>query len=269
MAKAKLSQILPSVRDSQHLELSDDIANALIEMASTATMPADLPPEQRQESLAAIFAPNKARQAAEFYVSEKRHEIKLPDFRKMVNRKSKGSLAALVAELASRLDNDSTPPFAQMRSLFCTGDPTTDGFDKSSDGEDDEPVTHETDEAYDTSSDPEDEWSATYSPAVVKAALDRWLELLDGLYVHAGGGAAPGRSPNEAENKFVDLLASYWQSELKLPLSSGRGVQPGSDDHDQQGPFANFVRKAAEIIPEQYRPYSWDRAIRSNTGKKA
>jgi hypothetical protein len=268
MAKAKLTQILPSVRRSQRLRAPPGWADELTQIVNLANPPssqsANPPEEDLPESFDVILVDVKAKLFAEHYVSEKENETPMKAFRRTVNRKAKGSIAAAVYQLLQHLADENQPPFAQMRSLFCTADATTDGFDKSS-SEDNEVFDTETEDPFDAGKQlPEHQWSIKYSPLVVKEILARWLDLMDTIYIDTG----TGRPPDTAENRFVFLLADYWKNNLRLPLVSGRGVQPGSDRHDQQGPFANFVRKAAEIIPPEYRPETWDYAIRKNVGKK-
>jgi hypothetical protein len=282
--KSKLTQVLPNAGRMPNLPVSRELAAQLIEIAAAAMRAAgkDMSTEFGDEPLVAILAPAKAQRAAEFYVRVKVHETPLPDFRKMLDRKNKGSLAAAAVQLLTLLGSDNEePPFAQMRQLFCAADPLVDGLDASTDEAeqtDDTAPDVLSVEQYDNEDDlPEGIWRANYSPEIVRKALVQWLALMDDLYERSGGGkSAPGRSPIDAEVNFVSWLATYWTRELGLPLSSGRGGTPvhaggpdGHDLHDQQGSFANFVRKSAEIIPMDWRPKSWDRAIRQNLPKRA
>lgn len=263
MRKPKLAQILPSIRFGPTLTVDRKLATALIEIVDLALVKNKTPERAMAKnvnlensfgqsgnhdiSLHAL-APGRALRAAEFFVSSKEHEIPLPAFRQMLDRREKGSLPAVAAQLLGLLKNDVQPPFAQMRRLFLSKDPTENDFDKT-----------EADDG------PENVWMAQYSPEVMKSHLTQWLRLMDELYRRAGGGSsAPGPSPIEAEVAFVGWLVGYWQGELGLPLSSGRGDPPDGNKHDQQGLFAHFVRTAAEIIPPEFRPHSWDHAIRKN-----
>jgi hypothetical protein len=263
MSKPKVTQILPSIRFGPTLTVDRKLATALIEIVDLAlvkngtperAMAKNVNPENRfgqsgnHDISPHALAPGRALRAAEFFVSSKEHEIPPPVFRRMLDRQKQGSLPAVAAQLLGLLENDVQPPFAQMRALFLSSDPAVNNFDKT-----------EADDG------PEKIWMAQYSSEVMKSHLTQWLRLMDELYKRAGGGSsAPGPSPIEAEVAFVGWLVGYWQGELGLPLSSGRGTPPDDNKHDQQGSFADFVRKAAEIIPPEFRPHSWDHAIRKN-----
>jgi len=270
--KAKLTQILPSVRYMPKLSVKPKLAEALIDIVDRARIKngkAAIGFEQSgQDIFPSIFAPERAQHAAEFYVSTKQYETALPEFRRTVDRRKKGSLAAVIAQLLEMVGDDNNPPFAQMRALFCSSDPAVDGFEKSA-GDETEEQNEGNDPAYDDDSDqPEGIWRAKYSPEVLRTMLTQWLELMADLHQRAGGqSSAPGPTPIDAETNFVSWLAAYWVDDLELPLSSGRGEpkKKGANTHGQQGPFADFVKKAAEIIPAKppgSRPHSLDRAIR-------
>jgi hypothetical protein len=267
----KLAQILPAVRHMPKLPIEATWASALTDlvvkamvangMAESATV------ELGDEPIASLFAPVRAQFAAEFYVSAKQNEMSLPNFRKIVDRNKKGSLAAAAAHLLSLLEDDSRPPFPQMEALYCNADPAVDGFDRSG-GYVEEPNEDVTTNDYDDDqSEPVEIWRERFSPAKLKTILTTWLDLTDQLSKRAGNGSAPGRSPIEAEMMFVSMLAAYWSGELKLPVTSGRAASI-RNDHDQQGLFAEFVRICAEIIPADFRPLSWDHAIRITCGEK-
>ena len=275
----KLTQVLPAVRFMPKLEVTKELAAELIDIVDRALVrngkvAAGFDPSG-QDIFPSIFAPEKAQRAAEYYVSTKLSEIPLPAFRKIVDRKKKGSVAFAVDQLLKSLQNENDPPYAQMRALFCGFSPAVDGLDANS--EDlavEESAPDHDDRPYeDDSLEPEGIWRAKYSPDVLGDILTHWLNLLDELHKSAGGGSkAPGRSPVDAEVVFVSWLAAYW-TDLGLPLSSGRGDPSGASLQDQQGLFAEFVRKAAEIIPVQKipkerRPASWEHAIRENLSKK-
>jgi hypothetical protein len=268
--KAKITRVLPTVMFMPTLPVPAAIAHDLTEMVDRALermkgVDAEFDPAGKA-IFASIFAPDRAQRAAQFYVTTKQHQVALPDFRKVVDRKKKGSIAAAAANLLDLLQSDNQPPFAQMRALYCSMDPSVDGLDEPSDAEElPEPLSDGEKEApYDhDSSDPEGIWRAKYTPDVMRDILTQWLGLMDELYKQAGGGKA-GRSSSEAEINFVSWLAAYWHGELGLPLSSGRGAPPDRNLHDQQGSFAQFVRRAADLVPAKYRPYSWDHAIREN-----
>jgi hypothetical protein len=263
MRKPKVTQILPSVRFMPTLEVDRKLATALIEIVDLAltqngtperAMAKNVKPEDNfgqpgnREISPHALAPSRARRAAEFYVSSKGNETPLPVFRQMLDQQKKGSLAAVAAQLLALLKNDIQPPFAQMRDLFLSSDPAKNGFDKSPNADEREGI-----------------WRAQYSSEVMKSHLTQWLGLTDELFEMSGGGKkTAGRSTIDAQINFVSWLADYWNRELDLPLLSGRGVATDGDTHGQQGLFADFVRKAAEIIPANQRPPSWDHAIREN-----
>ena len=267
MRKPKVTQVLPSIRFGPLLTVDRKLATALIEIVDLAlakngtperAMAKNVNPENSfaQSSNHDIsphaLAPARALRAAEWFVSSKDHEIPLPVFRQMLDRQKSGSFAAVAAQLLALLKNDIQPPFAQMRDLFLSSDPAKNGFDKSPNADEREGI-----------------WRTQYSSEVMKSHLTQWLKLMDELHKRAGGGSsAPGPSPIEAEVAFVGWLVSYWHGELGLPLSSGRGTPADRNKHDQQGLFADFVRKAAEIIPPEFRPYAWDHAIRKNLPEK-
>ena len=268
MRKPKVTQILPSIQFMPTLEVDGKLATALIEIVDLAltnngtperAMAKNVKPEDsfgqssNDEISPHALASGRARRAAEFFVCCKEHETPLPVFRQMLDRQKKGSLAAVTAQLLALLENDIQPPFAQMRTLYLSSEPAEDGLGKSKDGDE-----------------PEEIWTAQYSAEVMKSHLTRWLGLMDELFKMSGGGTkAAGRSTIDAQINFVGWLADYWKRELGLPLSSSRGVAAEGNTHGQQGLFADFVRKAAEIIPEKQRPPSWDHAIRENLQEKA
>jgi hypothetical protein len=268
----KLAQILPAARRMPKLPIETAWASALTDlvvkamvangMAESATV------ELGDEPIASLFAPVRAQFAAEFYASAKLNQTSLPNFRKMVDRGKKDSLTAAVDRLLSLIQHDSQPPFPQMEALYCNADPAVDGLDRSGGyvEKPDEDAT--TDDYDDDQSEPVGIWRERFSPAKLRTILTTWLDLTDQLSKRAGNGPAPGRSPIEPEIMFVSMLAAYWSGELRLPVSSGRGAPAPSNDHDQQGLFANFVRICAEIIPEDLRPRSWDHAIRIVCGEK-
>jgi hypothetical protein len=271
----KLAQILPAVRRMPKLPIETAWASALTDLvvkamvangrAESATV------ELGDEPIASLFAPARAQFAAEFYVSAKQNQTSLPNFRKMVDREKKHSLAAAVDHFLSLIQHDSQPPFPQMEALYCNADPAIDGLDKSGgdvEGSKETPHCVNPDDYDDDRREPARIWREKYSPTILKLVLIEWRRLLVELSKRAGSGPAPGRSPIEAEIMFVSMLAAYWSGELRLPVSSGRGAPAPSNDHDQQGLFANFVRICAEIIPEDFRPRSWDHAIRITCGEK-
>jgi hypothetical protein len=270
-APKKLTQILPTVRYMNRLNVEEALAAQLIEIVEAALAKngkLHLEFDQAGKDIfPAVFAPGKAQAAADFYVSAKQTETSLPDFRKMLDRGRRGSVAFAVDQLLKHIETDNHPPFAHMRALYCDEDPGVDGLAEATEDGGDDPEAPETDdpEYDDDSNEPEGIWRSKYSAEAMKDALSEWLRLMEELHKRAGGGlSAPGPSPKDAEIAFVGWLVSYWHGELGLPLVSGRGKPADDNTHDQQGAFADFVRKAAEIIPEGLRPHSWDHAIRKN-----
>jgi hypothetical protein len=140
-----------------------------------------------------------------------------------------------------------------MRALYCYDDTETDGLD--SDGDEAEKK--------------EDFWDNRFSPAAVLETLKLWLNLMETLHRRAGMGAAPA----SAKVDFVRQLAHFWKREISERLGSSRkeplrGFKEGSS-HGQQGPFAEFVRAAAEGIPPGFPQTAWDDPIRRVTRLKA
>jgi hypothetical protein len=274
-APKKLTQILPSVRYMPILPVTREWENEIIEIVDRALKRNGLVNVDFDVSgsdlFPSMFAPERARHAAEMFVSAKRSEMPLPDFRKAVDRTKKGSLAHAADALLKLLKSDNEPPFVQMRELYCKQDPAVDGFDESErfedaeDGaeqpvDDDPPFDDETGE-------PKAVWRTKYSPEILTETLTQWLQLMDELRKQSLGGAkVPGRTRIVAETRMVDWLAGYWHKDLGLPLASSR--DSGKTSHGQQGDFADFVKKTEEIIPLQYRPQAWDHAIRENLPKK-
>jgi hypothetical protein len=267
----KITQVLPTVRFMPTLPVSSALAAELIDIVDQALARGGKGVAGFEQSgrdlFPSIFAPDKAQQAAEFYVSAKQYETPLPDFRKTVDRKKKGSVAHAADALLKLLQSENEPPFAQMRALYCNADPTVDGLDGPDEQADlpDEADQESDDQPYDDdSNEPETIWHAKYSPDALRDILSQWLGLMDELHKQSGG----GRTPVAAEIRFVEWLAGYWLNDLGLSLSSGRGTPGDDNSHDQHGTFAEFVRKAAEIIPPSLRPHSWDHAIRENLPDK-
>jgi hypothetical protein len=134
-----------------------------------------------------------------------------------------------------------------MMSLYCYGDPEANG--------------NETDDQaqIERQFQKEDDWDARFDPAAVATVLTTWLEVMGRLSDWAG----KGRSPIAAECQFVAGLAASWVDELGCAVSDSRGQMAQDDKNRQKGPFADFVRAAAEIIPPEFqRGVRWDHAIK-------
>ena len=85
------------------------------------------------QPLEVTFAPVRARRAVEIYLSDKAFETALPHLRRML----KAFLAAPAVDAHRTIErfthlvgssSDIVPPFAQMRALYCYGDPSFNGF---------------------------------------------------------------------------------------------------------------------------------------------
>jgi len=257
----RLRQALPNARAIPKLIVPGEWRDRLINLASKAY--------RRQHSrfesepFSVMFAPVRALDAVRFYISEKEYETKLPSFRKTLkaaktlSTKTPRETIEGICDLAGTT-SDAAPPFAQMRALFCYGDPHSNGLDS--------------DDADEIGRQCEREaiWDATLSPAVLlngdirqealRKALRQWLALMQKLH----GMTGRGRSPIAAEINFVATLAHYWRYELKAVLGNSRSENyDHAEPRRQRGIFADFVRLSAEMIPPEYRPTSdWDHAIR-------
>ena len=210
-----------------------DIDDKLFDIALKAYAKANNKPvayyDDKDKPLAVIFAPERALDAANHFVSEKAFETSLPDFRRLIADTGKASLKRAIVGLLKKMPTDVSPPFPQMRDLAGAR-----------------------------------EWRNKLNPAMVRRALERWLELMGELSNKTGR----GRSPITAEKNFVRVLAHYWKKELGASLGNSRGYANREKEFEQKGLFADFVRTAAQIIPEKYRPKSWDHAIRAITASK-
>jgi hypothetical protein len=232
-------QALPSTRLIPKLALSEDLRQRLKQIASEAYSRRH--GDSKPEHIAVIMAPGKARRAAEFYVSEKEFESDLPTLR---NALRDGDLRKSVERLSSNVVSDTLPPIAQMRQLFCYGDPTSNGLEDGSSKE----IKHRYER--------EKIWDTRFSAKRLVEHLAQWKSLMDELHRRAG----KGRTPITAERVFVSALATYWTRELGCSVA---GTYAYSVEAKQGRDFVLFVEAAAEIIPDQYRPSTWDHAIRA------
>lgn len=213
--------------------------------------------------LPVILAPLRAIQAASFYIAEKVYEMRLPQFRKAlkdVTSLSVGMPRDAIDKFCQLVGTKSEldPPFAQMRALFCCGDPESDGLELEAD--DESQLKRELER--------EDLWATSLSPSVLcdrntdvevlKAGLSQWIDLADQLHEMTGR----RRSPLAAETNFVASLAFYWTDELRLsPGISHTEDYPTGETKAAKGTFTDFVRLAAEVIPGEYRRGSLEQAI--------
>lgn len=268
----KLRQALPSTRMIPNLRVRSDAdqaskdarrewENRISDLAGNAYRRKHGPFEQ--EPLSVILAPSHSQRAAEFYISEKVYDAGLPQLRKILkagkslSQKAPWEAVARFCELAGTT-SDEFPPFAQMRALFCYGDPSSNGLEEN----DPDKVRDQLER--------EGIWESTLSPTVilsesadeetVSRSWSCWFDLIKKIHERTGR----GRSPIAAEVKFVGELAHYWRHELQAPLGNSRAQDYHSNEPAQQrGLFADFVRMSAEVIPPEYRPRSWERAIRN------
>ena len=230
MNNPRITLVLPNARIIPRIELDQDLADELSNLALRAHARANgktVEDYAGAEPLVVMFAPVRALDAANHFVSDKEYETALPAFRRMVSSTGKASLKRAVTTLLKQLPPDGDPPFPQMRRLV----------DESG-------------------------WQTELNPTIVRKALKRWVELMDELSRMTMTGGGP--PPIAAQTKFVGALARYWKRELSAKIENTRDV----DSFKQRGFFANFVRKAAKIIPEDYRPANWDVAIRQVIEKK-
>jgi hypothetical protein len=261
--KPKISQVLPSIRRLPRVKIDRALAEQIDQIVSRAQKTNKLSEGEDSEILAAAFAVTRVETAIGHFVSEKAHEIDLPSFREMVSVGNRASVARAMNNLVDLLNGgDNVPPFAQMRALYCYGDPASNGNEST----DSNKILAEQQER-------EDQWDERLSVDVLRESLGRWLALVNELREYAG----KARSPVAARLSFVRSLASYWTEELKAPLGSSRNetksVKPGgkANQHGQRGLFAQFVHKAAEGIPQEFRrgEENWDHAIREISEKKS
>jgi hypothetical protein len=257
MTKAKITQVLPRGRRIPHLKASDEIDAKLTAIAQRAYDRTQKKKRQREMTgdegvtdFAVCIASVVAARAASNYVSEKHFETELPRFRNLVSGKREdGELRRAIEALEPiLLRSDDALPFSQMRALFCYGDPNSIGLESNNQEVIEQQIRNE------------DLWEDRLSPAAIRGVLRQWLLLMDQLHEMSG----IGRTPVTAETNFVAELASYWNTELKVKPINSRGEAPGENQEGvQTGLFSDFVRTAGEIIPEDYRPKSWDTPIRN------
>jgi hypothetical protein len=259
---SKLSQVLPSVRRVPRLPVEPELAERLTAIAEQAHEQAsrNRPPRSEDE---VVFedgwrvggAVVRAQSAAERYLSEKLSETPLPVFRKMVKGdRNGGALRKAIDTLVTQLpDSDDHPPFAQVRAHYCYGDPRANGNEAG------------TPEEIEQRQRREDQWTEQRSPMAMKAVLVDWQQRMDELSPLTG----TGRTEISAERHFVDRLAHYWTDELGACLTLSRGERrQGGEDVRQSGLFPDFVRAAAEMIPREFRPHTFETAIEQIVGRK-
>jgi hypothetical protein len=172
--KPTVSQVLPSARIIPKLTVSEDLKSRLTEMASKAyrRMHGDFD----METFAVSMAPIRAQSAAQHYVSEKEFEMELPTFRRVLRD---GDLRKAIDALSGVLGSDTLPPFAQMRSLFCYGDPCSNDLEDASSEQTKQRQRRE------------DLWDPKFSAARLGELLGQWQSLMNELRRLAGSGRTP------------------------------------------------------------------------------
>ena len=147
--------------------VTPELSNALSKIALDAYAKARKEPvsyyDDKNEPPAVILAPNKAANAASHFVSEKEFEIALANFRGLVADTGKSSLKRAVTALLDKMPPDGSPPFPQMRKLADSR-----------------------------------EWLKKLDPAMVREALQRWIQLMDEL----SGMTGTGRISNHGGEKI-------------------------------------------------------------------
>ena len=175
----------------------------------------------------------------------------LVEFRRHLSAKNKGSLRhaveALNAHLTSSECPTELPPFFQMRELYLRD--IREGLSTEQ-----RAISQELRK--------ERLWTSCIGPEAMRATLRMWLGWMDELQEWAGR----SKELAAAQVNFVDCLAVYWADELQAPMPNTKGKGRSSDGlsapHRQKGPFADFVREAAKLIPPEYlRGVRWDYAI--------
>jgi len=170
----------------------------------------------------------------------------------MLSARNKHSLRHAVEALKEHLASGAVPPFKQMSNLFSYGNPEFNGL---------EDFESKSSQQFEAEWRKRDVWDQRHSPEAVRATLELWLGLMDGLREYVGN----VREPVAAEVNFVSRLAFYWRSELKARIQNTRGKDSrqhsGSRPFEQKGLFADFVRKAAELLPDGFKQVRWVHAI--------
>jgi hypothetical protein len=235
-----------------HRVIPEDITKQLISIAARAYRKAHpnearVKDDEAWEPLPVVLAPNKAVAAAEHFVSEKANECRYPDIREMA-----AGLVQAIEGLQSHLTVTAAPPFQQMRNIYAYGGADFNGLEEKDSAEIAIQFRREK------------LWNWRYSPEALSETLGLWRDLIEELHEEVGS----ARTPISAERGFVAKLALYWKEELKAPLPDSRG-SPRKVDTDitanrQKGDFAEFVRTASRLIPDEFgRNVYWDHAIRS------
>jgi hypothetical protein len=240
-----------------HSKISDDLADALGEIAVSAARRRDSNPIQRDDEAADFLratAGLTVDNAINRYLNQVAYEVPLPEFRKAVG--PKGKLASAITALRDLLPkysagetDEGVIPLDQMRALFCYGQQDSDGLDADDFKK-------------------ENMWAHQLGPAAMVAHLGTWLELLGRLYKNAG----KGPPPIAAKRDFVRELGGWWREIVKddaaATIGSSRAEKFDGGWDGERGLFASFVKKAVEGIPGG-GDLSWDQAIRDISEEKA
>jgi hypothetical protein len=180
-----------------------------------------------------------AADAVSWLVYYKAFSTPIPELRAMVRSKRAGPLRKAMETLAALLPDAGVPLLWRLlRAQYAGGDPFA--IDLRRDGD----------------MAKEDDWDRRLHPAILRETVCQILRLMDELDSKARG----TRPPEVPERMFVETLARYWTEDLKLLLKNGRWPtgrtkgknEPRSQENEQCGPFADFVRKVAELYPEEY-----------------
>jgi hypothetical protein len=161
MEPKALTSILPTVSVVPKLSANRDISDRIVRLVL-----AEIDAGREDEAKSAVQA---AVEAASWYVMTKVYEIPMSSFRGMISKDKPSSLRAAIENLVEMLPPSShKPPFAQMKNLFCSGDPSFLGeeerfLERLSEAE----VDPTLDEVWQK----EDTWDGSYGPDVVLGIL--------------------------------------------------------------------------------------------------
>jgi hypothetical protein len=157
--KKRMKAPIRHVRKIPRLKINNDLAGVLGDIAvRAATLRRNRPldPDSDTAILLHAAAGLQAENAINHFLSQRAHELSLPELRKATGPGS--GLVSSINSLLKQLTEDDVPPFEQMRALYCYGDPDSDGLD--------------TDERK-----KESMWDRQLSPSALATSLRQWIEL--------------------------------------------------------------------------------------------